>query len=112
MSGPLAPSRQSLLAAARTAAGLAHTRDLREARERQLALIAIAAGTAAARRPQKAPAVALAPAPPTEEDALPAEQRRRRARIRQLGICGPVDPDAPARRIGEAPETAPAGKLP
>lgn len=91
--------------------GLAHARDLRAARDRQLALIAMAAALAAARRPPAAPVAVLprvpAPEPAPATETVCAETQRRRAQIRRLGICLPVDPDAPSMVLGKPAETAP-----
>jgi hypothetical protein len=114
-------SPQTPAAATMTEAGLAHARDLREARERQLALIAIATGNAAARRPAGSAAAAAAavvaslPAkqpplekePPVESEPLSEERLRTLAQIRRLGICRPVDPDAGATDIGKPAQTPP-----
>jgi len=105
-------SPQTPAAAAVTEAGLSHARDLREARDRQLALIAIAAGNAAARRQAGAAAALAASLPekaaePLSEEPLPEEHRRTRAQIRRLGICRPVDPDSPAMDLGRPAQTAP-----
>ncbi|GAB0118954.1 hypothetical protein [Acidisoma sp. 7E03] len=71
------------------AAGLAHALDLRAARERQLALIAIAAGNAAARQ---APKAAPAEPPPVEAPALRPPPGAS-AQILRLGLWRtPVEP--------------------
>jgi len=87
--------------------GPCHAHSLREARARQLALIAIAAGNAAARLPAAVPPVAVTQAAAKEAEPLSEERRRVLAQIRRLGICQPVDPSAPAMDIGRAVETAP-----
>lgn len=100
-------SPQRPVASAATQPGPSHARALQEARARQLALIAIAAGNAAARRPPATVTLAPAPVAETPAEPLSEERRQRRARIRKLGICLPVDPDAPARELGRPRLTPP-----
>lgn len=77
-----------------TSAGLAHARDCRAAQDRQRALIAIAAGNAAARQSRRQ--VPVAPAPAAE--APPAGMTEQ---VRRLGIW---------RQVEEAPRPLPRSR--
>lgn len=93
----------------RNAPVLTHAQDLQAARARQLALIAIAAANAAARRPRP-PLRVEPPRRPTEE-VLPegVSPAGMTEQVRRLGLWRPVvAPQDPHQATGDGPSPASA----